>query len=181
MAHTTIEITQREWHKQDGQIGGVPSYLPTEVIIWQPSTDKNAFVGALRSRKEVAKPKIKKAWFEKAGPGRRLINLGPGNRPGNTAMPLWTRYSPLWPWSCHQQHLLRDRNHTHPCIRQQACWPWSQLWTLKLPVTQLQPLSVLVQEQSRLSRDLPGDIPVCALRDRPSDLSPTQTLKKPCD
>lgn len=33
-----------------------PSYLPTAIVIWQPAMDKSASVGALRTRKEVAKP-----------------------------------------------------------------------------------------------------------------------------
>ena len=43
---------QREWHQQDGEIGGPLSYAPTETIIGQSATDKSVFVGALRIRRE---------------------------------------------------------------------------------------------------------------------------------
>jgi len=55
-------------------------------------------------------PEIKKGCFEMAGlrPEGRLTNLVPGYRSGNTTCPYGGIYSPVWPWSCHQQHLPRD-------------------------------------------------------------------------
>lgn len=116
-----------------------------------------------------------KAWLEKAGlcPGRRLTNLGPGYRPENTAIPLWTHCSPVLLWPCHEQHLPRDWGgaaHTHalgnrPADLGLSCGPWNCLW----------PSSSLSQSWFRSSPACAGmhqETPVCAPRGRSSDLSP---------
>lgn len=89
-------------------------------------------------------------------------------------------YSPVWPWSCHQQHLPRDPERAMFALALGnrsadlglSCEFWNGLW----------PSSSLSQSwsgnsQSCLPRNPTTDTPVPASRGNPTDLGPNYGLK----
>ena len=87
-------------------------------------------------------------------------------------------YSPVWPWSCHQEHLPRDPEGAILPL------PWvTALLTLvsamnsEMAYTQLQPFTVMVWDQSCLPRNPTRDTLVQASRGKLTDLGPNYGLE----
>lgn len=60
--------------------------------------------------KTLVEPQTEEGHFEKEGPRHhgRLAGLAPATDPETAPSPCGLGHSPIWPWSCHQHHPLRD-------------------------------------------------------------------------
>lgn len=112
------------------------------------------------------------------------LKESPLTMPQITGLPisiwLWILKQPFISVPAPPSHALRavfsaqgfNRRNTHLCPQKQAYQYRSNCRLWSVPVTQLQPLSAMVQEKASLHRDLGRDTPTCIHGDRSRNLSP---------
>lgn len=130
---------------------------PSGTIIWQPSMNKNTFVGALGFREDIVKirwsPRLMRAILRK----RICTHMGwftnhvYSYRHGNSSILLWTSLWPSLTWTCHHYHTPRNPGGLIcPCLKQQACRTCFWLWIPKWPMTWFQLLQPFTGSPCRL-------------------------------